>query len=123
MHELPFIAAPFVLAFLQMASAALGLGLILALWEIGRRRQWLMLTRWALFFVFVLGAAVYGLPKLLAMWRTYVGESGFKKGSMYFAYFVGLFAAFFIMPEPRRIALNRLRAERRRMPRHGYDAD
>lgn len=123
MHELPLIAAPFILAFLQMVSAALVLGLIPALWEIARRRHRMMFTRWMLFFIIVLVAAVYGLPKMTSMWRTYAGESGFKKGSMYFAYFVGLFAASFIVPEPRRIALKRLRVERRRMPRHGYNAD
>lgn len=121
--QLPGILVPFLISFFQMITAALAIGIIPALWSIASRKHWMMFTRWSIFFIIILAAAAYGLPKAMHAWRTWVTEPAFKKGGMYFAYFVGLLLAFFIIPEPKRIARERMRHERRRLPRRGYHVD
>lgn len=120
--QLPGILVPFLIAFFQVITAALAIGLIPALWNIGSRKHWMMFTRWSIFFI-IFVAAAFGLHTAMTSWRTWVTEPAFKKSGMYFAYFVGLLLAFFIIPEPKRIARERMRHERRRLPRRGYHVD
>jgi len=112
LDQLPRILTPFIIALFQIFTAALTLGMIPALWHIARRKQYAMLVRWSVFFLLVAAAAGYGLPKAMIEWRAWVTEPAFKRTGMYIGYFVGVLFAFFIIPEPRRLAHLRLRHRR-----------
>jgi hypothetical protein len=113
MVDLPRIVLPFLIAFLQMITGALSLGFIPALCVIGARKEHRMLFFWIIFWLCCIAAVTYGLPKAMHLWKDHA-QAGFKYPSMYMGYFVGLFAAFFLMPEPLRQARDRLRNDRYR---------
>ncbi len=117
LDQLPPILIPFLISIFQVITGAMTLGMIPALWCIAARKHYKMLVRWSIFFLLVGTAAVYGLPKAMIEWREWVTEPRFRKAGMYFAYFVGVFLIFFILPEPKRIATNKLKHWR--SSRHG----
>jgi hypothetical protein len=112
---------PFLIALLHVMTAATAVGMIPALYEIGKRRRLLMFLRWLLAFVLLAAAAAYGLPLLMDIARDWTGARKWKEGARYFAWAIGFFSIFFLIPEPRRIALGRMKVDRPRSSSHrGY---
>ena len=54
---------------MMIITGALSLGLLPALWLLWKRGHRGILFRWCLFTAVCVFAAVYGMPKLTAMWK------------------------------------------------------
>jgi hypothetical protein len=117
MNQVLRILLPFLISLFQVITVAVALGMIPALWCIAARRNYRMLACWTLFFLIVATAAAYGLPRAMSALRASIDEGAFKTGGMYFGYFVGSLLTFYLLPEPMRIARNRLRQT------HGHSRD
>ena len=111
LDALPYILVPFLVAFFQVVTSALAIGLLPALWMFARRGHYGLVWRWGLFTLFCIAAAVYGLPLAQAAWKAYVVK-GFKDVAMWMGYFVSILFAPMLIPEPLRLARRRLRHER-----------
>ena len=116
------VAVPFLIALLQVLCISLALGLIPALWMIGRQHHYRMLCRWGVFALVCIGLAAYGMPKAHASWKFWVTVQGaaprfFKDAAMWLGYFVSVLFAPMVFPEPLRLARKRMRHDR-----HGENA-
>ena len=126
MIDVARIAVPFLIAFLQVFTVALAIGLMPALWAFWKRRRHRMLWRWAIFALVCIGLAAYGLPKAKDAWWWWVTVEGkaphfFKTVAMWLGYFVGVLFAPMMIPEPLRLARKRMHQDRRgENARRGY---
>lgn len=119
MVDIPRIVIPFLTALLQVLAPALALGMLPALWIIGKRRLYGMLWRWGIFTLICVVAAVYALPLAHRAWKGYA-LLGFKPVAMWLGYFVSILFAPMLIPEPLRLARRRIRHERPAHLRRGY---
>jgi hypothetical protein len=102
------ITIPFLTAFLNVVTVALGIGMLPALWILLRAGHSMRLLRWALVTAAVITAAVYGLPLAHVAWKTSFPLK-FKPVAMYLGYFIGLLFAPMALAEPLRIVRLSLR--------------
>lgn len=109
--ELQYIFVPFLIAFLQVATATVAIGTLPALWILAKERRFGLLLKWLIIAALFTTAAVYGLPLAHAAWKAYT-QKAFKLVAMGMGYFVSALFVPYLLPEPLRLARNSLRHDR-----------
>ena len=105
------MSVPFLMAFLQVISCALAIGMMPALWLFWSRRHFGLLWRWGIVALIVIVSAAYGLTVALAAWKEHFVVS-YKPVTAWMGYFVSVLFAPMAFPEPLRRARRRIRHER-----------
>lgn len=111
--ELQRILVPFLIAFFEIIFPAMAIGMLPALWVLGRARQYLLLARWGLCAALFIITAAYWLPMAHRNWHSWVKDKNFKVVSLGIGYAVGVLFAPMLLPEPLRLAKKRLHSSQR----------
>jgi hypothetical protein len=114
---------PLMVALFQVASVALAIGMLPALWIMARGRHYRLLMRWGIMTLLFAAAAIYGLPKAHESWWWWVTIGGknpalFRSVALWLGYFIGVLFAPMLIPEPLRLVRRRIRHERPRPEEH-----
>jgi hypothetical protein len=108
---------PFLIALSQILTAALGIGLLPALWILIRGGRWGTVLVWGITAAACLTAAIYALPLALQTWKeAAIAGNGWRVSGLFVGYGITALFAPMIIPEPLRIARRLLRRERRDRP-------